>query len=526
MDWKRPPRARRAILLVEHLEDRTVPTVFTPSQIATAYGFNQITFSTPKGTIVGTGAGQTIAIVDAYSDPNIASDLQAFDKSFGIPAPPSLSIVQQSGTVANSQWASEISLDVEWAHAMAPGARIVLGEARSDSLSDLVSEVDTVADMPGVSVVSMSWNASEWASESAFDNNFKTPAGHQGVTYVASSGDNGATTSWPASSPNVLSVGGTALSINSKGAYAGETGWSGSGGGVSPYEAKPAYQNLVSTGMSMRSTPDVSYDASPSSGFYVYDSYYNSGWIEVGGTSAGAPQWAALIAIADQGRVAEGKSTLDGATQTLYAIYRMAQSSQSTYFHDVTSGNNGTSDKSGFDEVTGNGSPISYMIAAGLVAWNGYGVSGNVSPSGENAVPAYAKAVSKPNDDVISLSAQPISSGTTQYLAPSSRQASATTGTTPTFATPAVVVLNSSLSGLMTSQSQAAAAASLNTQFASAADSSAPVASQNLNLPGSADLEWGTALDSVYLNSDDWFSIPVSGSEVTTSDSGGGEGDE
>jgi subtilase family serine protease len=380
---------------MEQLEDRTVLSIFSPAQIEAAYGFNKITFSTPSGTIVGNGAGQTIAIVDAYDDPAIVSDLETFDRSFGIPDPPSFTILKQSGTVPNSQWASETALDVEWAHAIAPGARIVLGEARSESLSDLVAEVDVVADQPGVSVVSMSWSAGEWSSESSFDNNFTTPAGHQGVTYVASSGDSGAGAYWPASSPNVLSVGGTSLMVNADGSYARETAWTFSGGGVSAYEAKPAYQQLISTGSNNRTDPDVAYDANPGTGIYVYDSYGSGGWVEVGGTSSGAPQWAALVAIADQGRALDGKSSLDGATQTLYAIYRMAQSSQSTYFHDVTSGENGYVAKAGYDDVTGNGSPIANMVVAWLVAWNGYGSAGYAEDMAVSDATATTKAAPK-----------------------------------------------------------------------------------------------------------------------------------
>lgn len=398
MDRKRPLNARKKIaLLVEQLEDRTVPSIFTPSQIEEAYGFNRIEFPTSNGIIVGNGAGQTIAIVDAYSDPNIVSDLETFDRTFGIADPPSFTIMQQSGTVANAQWSSEIALDVEWAHAIAPGARILLGEARSDSLSDLVAEVDVVADQPGVSVVSMSWSANEWASEAAFDSNFTTPAGHQGVTYVASAGDDGAIPSWPAMSPNVLSVGGTSLGTTAYGYYEGESGWSYGGGGVSSYEAKPVYQDFVSTGSNMRSGPDVAYDADPNTGLYIYNSYGGGGWFEVGGTSAGAPQWAALVAIADQGRALEGKSTLDGASQTLYAIYRMAETSESTYFHDITYGNNGYAAQPGYDDVTGNGSPVANMVVAGLVAWNGQGSWGYV---GALSVPSatIAGQATDPND--------------------------------------------------------------------------------------------------------------------------------
>ncbi len=421
MDWKRSSVSRN-ILHVEQLEDRTVPSIFTPSQIQQAYGFNQIAFSTSSGRVAGNGAGETIAIVDAYDDPRIMSDLQTFDSKFGIAAPPSLTVLKQSGTVANPAWASEIALDVEWAHAMAPGARIVLGEARSENLSDLVAEVDTVAAMPNVSVVSMSWSAEEWSSESLYDYSFTTPPGHQGVTYIASAGDSGAPPSWPASSPDVLSVGGTTLYVDSNGIYQNEGGWSLSGGGISAYENKPAYQAFVSTGSSKRTNPDVAFDANPSTGLYVYNSYYNSGWVEVGGTSAGTPQWAALVAIADQGRALTGKTSLDGASQTLYAIYRMAQASESTYFHDISIGNNGYAAKAGYDYVTGNGSPVASAIVAGLLAWNGTGTTGSLGPITSELI--AAKSATHPSDLVTSTKESPAMA---QFLVASSEVASVPT---------------------------------------------------------------------------------------------------
>src|SRR5262245_38411443 len=358
----------RVRLRVELLEDRSVPAVYTPSQIRHAYGFDQITFA--NGTIVGDGRGQTIAIVDAYDDPNIFSDLHHFDQTFGLPDPPSFVKARQVGTRADAGWAGEIALDVEWAHAIAPGANLLLVEARSSSLSDLLSAVDYAASQPGVSVVSMSWGAGEFSSERALDSHFVTPAGHRGVTFVASAGDDGSPPIWPAVSPNVLSVGGTALHLTSSGNYLSETGWSGSGGGVSRFESKPGYQTFVATGNTSRTSPDVAYNADPNTGVYVYDSF-NGGWFAVGGTSAGAPQWAALVAIADEGRILAGKRSLDGASQPLFALYRLAQASPTSYFHDQTSGYNGFAAKAGYDDVTGNGSPIANRVVTGLVAWNG-----------------------------------------------------------------------------------------------------------------------------------------------------------
>ena len=352
----------RARLALEQLEDRAVPshlvtpgchlvpsgTVlpsggsgqpagFSPAMISQAYGFNQITFN--NGTVKGDGSGQTIAIIDAYDQPNIASDLATFDRTYGLPAPPSFTKVDQNGGTnyppADQGWGLEISLDVEWAHAMAPGASILLVEA-----TDLLAGVNYARNLPGVSVVSMSWGGSEWSSESAYDSDFTTPAGHSGITFVASTGDSGSSGApeYPSASPNVLAVGGTQLSTDSLGDYLSETGWTGSGGGISAYESQPAYQQgVVTQSSSMRTVPDAAYNASSSSPYAVYDSSSEPGWIEVYGTSAGAPQWAALVAIADQGRALAGQSSLDGPSQTLPMLYQLPGSD----FHDITSGSNG-----------------------------------------------------------------------------------------------------------------------------------------------------------------------------------------
>src|SRR5205085_4866439 len=135
--------------------------------------------------------------------------------------------------------------------------------------------------------------------------------------------------------PNVLSVGGTTLRLDSSGNILGESAWSGSGGGISSVEAQPAYQHgIVTQSTTRRTNPDVAYDADPNTGFPVYDSFNNGSaapWSQFGGTSDAAPQWAGLIAIADQGRALAGKGALDGPTQTLPMLYQLA----STDFHDI-----------------------------------------------------------------------------------------------------------------------------------------------------------------------------------------------
>ena len=382
---RRPATSRRRQWLVEPLENRallsaisvldtqvaepaftalaavtnTTPRGYTPAQIRAAYSFAGMTFN--GGSIQADGTGQTIAIVDAYNDPNIVNDLHVFDTMFGIADPPSFKVLNQTGGTAlpatDAGWSEEIALDVEWAHAMAPGASIVLVEANSSSLTDLLTAVNAARNLSSVSVVSMSWGSGEFSSERQYDQYFTTPSGHSGVTFVASAGDSGAQATWPAISPNVLSVGGTTLSSATS-----ETAWSGSGGGYSRYETEPTFQRSAQTS-GMRTSPDVSFNANPNTGFAVYDSVATggrSGWFEIGGTSAGAPQWAALVAIANQGRALAGLSALSGVQSNLYAL-------STSDFRDVTAGSNGYSAHAGYDLVTGRGSPIASAIVRDLV---------------------------------------------------------------------------------------------------------------------------------------------------------------
>ncbi len=352
---------------------------FSPQWLEAAYSDNNIYF----GTAVGNGAGQTIAIVDAYNDPVIEGDMTQFDAQFGFPAPPSFTVVNQTGGTTNlpitdpigagpgsGNWTTEESLDVEWAHAMAPAANIVLVEANSNSRSDLYTAIAEAAKLG--SVVSTSWGSTEFSGELSYDSYFTAP----GVTFVAGAGDDGSAGGhYPADSPNVLSIGGTSLTASSNNgappyAYVSETAWSNSGGGTSIYEPEPTYQDGVqSTGN--RTIPDVASDANPTTGVWVYDSFNNTNgggdWYGVGGNSLGGPTWAGLIAIADQGRVAAGLPTLSGAAQTLPALYSLEANSPGD-FHDITTGGNGTFNAGpGYDEVTGLGSPVANLLLPGLI---------------------------------------------------------------------------------------------------------------------------------------------------------------
>jgi hypothetical protein len=345
-----------------------------PSQIRSAYGFDQVLF----GSVVGDGSGQTVAIIDVYDYPTALDDLNHFSSQFGLPlfnvsGGPTFSQVGQTGGAVpqtdpngagNGTWEVEESLDIEWVHASAPQANIILVEADSASDVDLIqTAVPWAASQPGVVAVSMSFSGSEFLGETTDDGNFITPSGHAGVTFLASTGDSGQPAGYPAYSPNVVAVGGTSLTLNGP-AYQGETGWGGSGGGVSLYESQPSYQQgVVTQSTTMRTAPDVSMDADPNSGVAIYDSfdYPDTPWLQVGGTSVSCPLWAGLIAVADQGRVLAGLHTLNtaGDAQSLPAIYWAVSN-----YHDVTSGNNGFAATAGYDLVTGLGSPAANLVQA------------------------------------------------------------------------------------------------------------------------------------------------------------------
>jgi hypothetical protein len=350
----------------------TQPVGYTPAQIYHAYAFDQITL---PGGMKADGSNTTIAIVDAYDDPEIADDLHRFDLQFDLPDPTFSKVNQAGGArlpAANAAWAGEIALDVEWAHAIAPAARLLLVETNDSSFPSLLAGVRYAAEQPSVVAVSMSWASGEFSDETSDDSAFVTPGGHSGVTFVAAAGDTGAPASYPAVSPNVLAVGGTSLNLDGQGHYRGETAWSHGGGGISSFEPQPFYQQGVITQSStFRTSPDVAYDGDPSAGFPVYNSYDNGSaapWSEMGGTSAAAPQWAALIAIADQGRLLTGQDSLDGPSQTLPALYQFS----TTDFHDITSGSSIGSLQlfagPGYDLVTGRGTPIANRLVTDLLA--------------------------------------------------------------------------------------------------------------------------------------------------------------
>jgi subtilase family serine protease len=339
------------------------PSGLFPAQVKKAYH------------LPATGGSGTIAIISAYHHPDIENDLAVFDKTFGLA---SCTVknkcltdhAMNTGTKDDSGWDMETALDVEWAHAIAPKAKILVVEAASDSGSNLLKAVDYARAQSGVVSISMSWGGEEFSGETALDSHFSGGSGASGglasgnsatgspsPAFFASSGDDGAGASWPAVSPNVIAVGGTSLSLTASGIFSSEKAWSGSGGGVSSYENEPAYEKSYSIPRAggKRAIPDVAYAADPAHGFSVY---HKGKWYMVGGTSAGAPQWAAIASL---GAAAKHPVTLSD----LYGD--KASAGNASFFRDIKSGTNGDCAyycvaRARYDYVTGLGSPLTYKF--------------------------------------------------------------------------------------------------------------------------------------------------------------------
>jgi hypothetical protein len=332
------------------------------------------------------GAGQTIAVVDAYDNPYAARDLAIFSRQFGLPLPCgpavtarcfSFTRVHPAGFAGvDPGWALESDLDIEMAHAIAPKAAIVLVEAHDSFLSSLSAAVSYAASRHPAAI-SNSWGGPEFPGERAGDRQCALARS----LCVAAAGDAGNPGLYPAYDPSVLAVGGTTLALSPAGRVRDEAGWccnpfpgAAGGGGVSRFEPRPPYQAQVSpyTG---RGIPDVSFDADPATGVAVHDTLGlagQNGWFEVGGTSAGAPAWAGIVAAADQLRAAAGRPPLAGAGgQAQWLLYSRAHRRG---LADITTGADNliecTSPVSacrahpGYDLVTGWGSPRPGIDAA------------------------------------------------------------------------------------------------------------------------------------------------------------------
>ena len=378
----------------------SVVATYTPAQIRAAYGWPALPTSMSNLTAAQAaqlGAGQTVYIIDAMNDPNVAAELSTFNQKFGLPscttapittstvlplaAPPSnacqfsVAYATTSGTVTNtapaydSGWQSEIALDVQWVHATAPLARIVLIEAPDSSVNSLLAGVK-LANSMGPGVVSMSFGGTEGNWTASVDSTFTVAK----MSYVAAAGDSGAGVNWPAVSANVLGVGGTTLTYTGSGNRS-EVAWSSSGGGTSAYTATPSYQSNAVPGMGSvahRTVPDVSMNADPSTGQYVAIIPQGSStaqWVSAGGTSLSTPQWAGLTAVANAMRVLSSKAMLGAPQSILYGQISQVPGNYASDFADIVKGSNGScaicSAHVGYDAVTGLGTPnASSMLTA------------------------------------------------------------------------------------------------------------------------------------------------------------------
>jgi subtilase family serine protease len=384
---------------------------YAPQDMRNEYDFG------PEYALGHDGSGQTIVIFDSFGSPTIQSDLATFDSAFGIPAPPSFNVYMPEGSVTypyvgaspsavahnkslqtEISWGYETTLDVEWAHAMAPGANIAL-------------VVTPVAETQGVQGLQNLQNAQQWvlnnhigtiwsnsysSTEQAFNNNsivqqmngFYRAAAQAGVSGFYASGDAGvantdkqgnlfpfATVNFPTSSPDVIGVGGTEIPtpVAAITAYQPESTWNdgfgATGGGYSSVFTEPYYQIGTADPSAVRGVPDVSYNAAVISAVLIYESFDPTaapGWNLIAGTSAATPQWAAIDAIANQ---ADG--ALGFLTPRLYQIYANAPAYASA-FHDITTGDNGFSGITGYDAgpgwdaTTGLGTPDVHNLVVAL----------------------------------------------------------------------------------------------------------------------------------------------------------------
>ena len=360
---------------------------YSPQNVRDAYGL------TPLLNAGYMGSGETIVIIDSFGSPTIEQDLKTFDAGFGLPDPPSLTVLSPLGTVpfdptdsTQVGWAGETTLDVEWAHAIAPGASIVL-------LTSPVDENEGVAGMPEFlkleeyaldhhlgRIISQSWGTTEntlfnSAGLQVINNfeHFYAQAANEDITVLASSGDTGSanvdvngnfysfpTVLFPASSPYVTAVGGASLYLDSRGSYQSETVWNNatgaSGGGISQYFGEPLYQAFLPFSVQKklrgyRGIPDVAYNADPNTPILVYMGFFpnagDNGYYLIGGTSAAAPQWAGIVADANQ----LAGHPLGFLNPKLYLIG--AAQKQCEFFHDITSGNNSFNSVPGYNATAG-----------------------------------------------------------------------------------------------------------------------------------------------------------------------------
>ena len=424
----------------------TAVSTYSPAQIRGAYGLSALPaagVALSAAQAAQLGAGQTIYIVNARHNPNVVAELAAFNQKFALPtcnttaiattatlplpaAPVNgcqLSIVYNTASggmtttapAYDSGWATEISLDVQWAHATAPLARIVLIEAADASINNLLGGIK-LANAMGPGAVSMSFGTLEGSWTSSVDAVFSA----SNMTYLAATGDSGAAVSWPSVSTKVVAVGGTSLTYSGTGPRS-ETAWSGTGGGISLYTIAPGYQTTAVPGMGAygnRSVADVAFNADPATGQYVATMAPGSTtvkWISAGGTSLATPQWAGLIAIANAARALSAKSALGSPHAALYGQIATVPGTYASSFVDITNGLNGTCatclTKIGYDTPSGLGTPnVTSLISAlsGASAPVSAPVVSSASISGQvGTALTFTASVTKPNPVTYVLAGAP-----------------------------------------------------------------------------------------------------------------------
>jgi len=401
----------RALSATPSTGSGTVMAVYSPAQIRAAYSLPDLpavgaTLSAEMAA--GLGAGQTIYILDAQHAPNALADLNRFSAKFGLPGCAAATVsavplaaagascafsqvytdagaaLKSTAPAYDEGWATEISLDVQWAHAIAPLARVVLIEVPSTNSNDLLGGV-ALANKMGPGVVSMSFGAAEgnWmpGTASAFNG--------AGMTYVAAAGDNGNGVEWPAALAQVVAVGGTHLGWGGVGPRS-ETVWSGTGGGVSAWIARPAWQSAIalsSGAPSHRAVVDVAFNADPASGQYVAITPPGSGttsWNAYGGTSISAPQWAGLFAVINARRALQHLGPIGDPHAALYTAIGAVPGNQAAAFLDITQGSDGSCATcragAGYDLPSGWGTPNAGALASLLVGSAPKAVAAPVAP--------------------------------------------------------------------------------------------------------------------------------------------------
>lgn len=434
-----------------------VSSTYSPAQIRAAYGLPPVPSSLSGITALQAaqfGAGQTIYVIDAQDDPMAYGELSAFSQLFGLPActqkslPADASKLSAASTAGcefyqvyassagtpsatapayDPKWAIEIAMDVQWAHAIAPMARIVLIEATAPTLAAITGAIQ-LANQLGPGVVSMSFGTPEASFAPSVESLFQVPD----MSYFSATGDNGAAVLWPSASPEVIAVGGTSLTY-SGGGIRSETAWASTGGGISAYFPAPSYQGKgpqLPAPERFRTAADVAMNADPNTGQYVAVvpnattcSFCQISWVSAGGTSLATPEWAALTAIANALRAQARKPALGDPHAALYGPLVGSANAYATNFGDVVRGTNGScpicAARKGYDEPTGLGTPNGLSIVNALSGLQSSATP--IPPTVNNAMVtgaygqqlAFTISASSSNPYTVSLSGAPAGMKTT-----------------------------------------------------------------------------------------------------------------